>query len=74
MMGFAAEVVEYAARKVDYAGIEQVIEYLTDRNEVNNLYTHEFVIMNNGQCFLCQEEANMHQIRKSVTPNLNNEE
>ncbi len=39
MMGFPAEVVEYAARKVDYTGIEQVIEYLTDRNEVNNLYT-----------------------------------
>jgi len=53
-MGFPAEVVEYAARKVDYTGIEQVIEYLTDRNEVNNLYTHEFVKMNDGQCFLCQ--------------------
>ena len=72
-MGFTAEVVEYAARKVDYAGIEQVIEYLTDRNEANNLYTHEFVKMNDGLCFHCQEEAIMHQIKKSVTPN-NNEE
>jgi hypothetical protein len=74
MMGFSAEVAEYAARKVDYSGIEQVIEYLTDRNEVNNLYTHEFVKMNDGQCFLCQEEANMHQIRRSVTLNNNTNE
>jgi len=40
MMGFTAEVAEYAARKVEFAGVEQVIEYLTDRNEVTNLFTH----------------------------------
>jgi hypothetical protein len=57
MMGFNADIVEYAARKVDYTGVEQVIGYLTDRDDNSNLLLHDFVNFNDGKCFLCQQDA-----------------
>jgi hypothetical protein len=43
MMGFNSEVVEYAATKVEYRGVENIIDYLTGKDDVTGFYNHDFV-------------------------------
>ncbi len=54
MMGFNPEVVEYAAAKVEYQNLERIIEYLTEQ-DMNGLFTHDFVKGQGELCFLCLE-------------------
>jgi hypothetical protein len=43
MMDFNSEVVEYAASKVEYRGVEDIIEYITGKDETDGLYNHDFM-------------------------------
>jgi hypothetical protein len=64
MMGFNSEVVEFAAIKVDYRDIEDVIEYLTGKDEIDGLYNHDYFEAQDDLCFLCHESLSLHRKKK----------
>lgn len=53
MMGFNLDVAEFGAAKVNYRSVDAALGYLTDKDEVNNLYVHEFVPFGDDLCFIC---------------------
>ncbi len=53
MMGFPIEAAYFAGIQVNYTSVDRIIEYLTERDEQTNLFTHQFVPLSFGKCLLC---------------------
>ena len=54
MMGFDMDVVEYAAARVGYRSLEEIIEYLSKGED--GMYNHDFVESSGELCYLCHED------------------
>ena len=52
-MGFNIDVAEFGARKTGYRTVEEAVVYLTDKDEFNGLFVHDYVPFKFELCFIC---------------------
>lgn len=64
------EVAQLAAKKTNYQGVEQALEYIFGRGERDNLLNHDYIEGRGGDCFICRESRDQHRQIIEVRNNL----